>query len=516
MKLPTPQELGFPEKYEKWRPAQEQVIEIILHDEHRVSAICQGTGGGKTGGYVAGALISKKPTCIVTESKGLQQQLMDDFSGCGMVSLMGRKNYICGMKDDYTCEDGYPAQCPYRNTPMCPSSQAEMRMATSYLGVTNYAKWTHSRKFGQGMNHWQQVIFDEGDVAYDALADAMQVTLHHKEVNKTLGMDFLEQVDDFKPWKSWAGAAKDVASDALVLARRKMIGANPSVADIRHFNHMTNLVRRLNTLATASARDWVVDQVDRGFQFDPISPGRYCESALLLRVPRVVIISATIRPKTMFMLGIGQDNFSFREFPSEFDPARSPVYWVPTMRVDGKAHDLSQLWLKHDQIAARRRDVKGIVHTISYNRRDQILEQSRFASSMFVNERGEPPTRMVDEFKMADPGAILVSPSVGRGYDFPDDHCRWQLVLKVPFEPPSKIQKARQAVDKEYVYYRAMQYLVQAFGRDMRGPKDWSERFICDNHFGEWFMPRYGHLAPRSFHATYKIADILPKPLRLS
>lgn len=519
MKIPKPHELGLPEKYQSYRPDQEDFITNIVRGTKRVTASCAPTGFGKLVAIIVAALISKIPTCIVTMSNGLIQQALDEFGSIGLVALLGRNNYTCGMKDDYTCEDGYPAQCPYKGTPMCPSTQAELRMAVSYLGITNYSKWTSSHKYGTGMSHWQQVIFDEAHFAYDALASAMQVKLHQKEIERTLGVDFLTEVDDFKPWKHWAATTRVIAEQELVDARKKLIRtSNPTLTQIRHYFHMRNLTRKLATLATAGAREWVVDpfttEHSGGFVFDPISPGRYVESSLLMKVPKVAMVSATLRPKSMYIIGIGNDNFSFKEYDSRFNPARHPIYWVQTMRVDGKARDLSMLWLRHDQLAAKRQDRKGIVHSISYERQEQLFLASRFRGNMILNRRGEDIMSKIDDFRLAGPGTELISPSVGTGFDFADSQCRWQLVLKVPFEPPSKIQKARQALDKEYVYYRAMQYLVQAFGRDVRSSTDWAEAIICDDHFGEWFMPRYGHLAPKSFHQVYRATSVLPQPIK--
>lgn len=31
------------------------------------------------------------------------------------------------------------------------------------------------------------------------------------------------------------------------------------------------------------------------------------------------------------------------------------------------------------------------------------------------------------------------------------------------------------------------------------------------NHM-QWFLPRYGHLAPKSFHRIFKQVDVLPQP----
>lgn len=514
MAVPTPQQIGLPPKFDSWRPAQAEALRWLLAQHKRVKALLGPTGFGKTAVYVAYAKLTGLPTCFITESRGLQDQLMGDFGSIGMVDIRGRRNYTCDLKPDYTCEDGYASRCPYKGTVACPSSQAEMRAATSSLVVTNYDKWTASRKFGQGLAHIQQVVFDEGHTAPDALARAMQVILHAKEIEETLALDFpmASQAGEMVNWKPWAASARADAEREMLIAREKLREHNPKSALVRHYLHMRNLTRRLATLATAQSENWVADSIEKGYQFDPIRPGRYAESALLLHVPSIVIVSATLRPKTLFMMGLGKGTFEFREFDSEFDKKRCPIYYVPTMRVDVRAKDLAMLWVRLDQIAAKRTDRKGIVHTISYARRDEVLNSSRFSGSMMVNQKGEAPTWMVDEFKRARPGAILVSPSVGAGFDFPKQACEWQFVCKIPFpDGRSKILQARQADDKEYGAYQAINKLVQIFGRGMRSREDSCENFIADDHL-QWFLPRYGHLAPKWFHNFFQEVTVLPQP----
>ena len=514
MKIPSPHEVGLPDKFSKWRAGQEDAIARMLEGKKRVDALCMPTGAGKSPAYVAFALLSKQPTCIVTNSRGLQDQLMDDFSSIGMVDIRGRNNYECQMKEGCTCEEGYASSCGYKGTIACPSSQAEMRAASSSLVVTNYAKWCHSRKWGQGMSHFTQVIFDEGHECPQALASAMQVILHHREIEQDLKLDFLtgEEALDVANWKPWASFARATAETEMIKAQAQITGvANPKPAWVRHYTHMRNLCRRLAIVQLARANDWIVEEIEQGFQFDPIRPAKYAESALLLKVPRIIVISATLRPKTMFMTGVGKQDFDFTEYSSDFDPARCPIYWVPTMRVDSRQTDMSLLWMRIDQTLAKRQDRKGIIHTVSYARRDEVKSRSRFGQYMMVNPKGEPPTGMIDEFRLAPPGSILVSPSVGSGYDFPGKDCEFQIMCKIPFPPPSKIVKAREAADPEYRSYQAMQTMVQCFGRGMRSRSDSCESFIFDDHL-EWFKPKFAHLAPSSFHAFFKKVAVLPQP----
>jgi Rad3-related DNA helicase len=440
---------------------------------------------------------------------------MLDFESIGLVSLKGRANYECKMKPGYTCETGYAGGCPYKGTVACDCSKAEIKAAISMKVVTNYDKWMAAKRFGQGMSHFEQVIFDEAHNASGAIARAMQTTLNHREIGDGLKVDFPKgaAADSMDAWKSWAQLTRVLAEQAMQAALARITGvADPKQAWIKHYTHMRNLVRRLSILATCRASNWIVEQVEEGYQFDPIRIGQYAESTLLLRVPKIIMVSATLRPKTLFLCGIPQSDFVFREFLSDFNPARCPIYYIPTMRVDSRAPDLALLWVKLDQIAAKRRDRKGIIHTVSYARQAEIAQRSRFFDSMIINPKGEPATETVELFKSMGPGAILVSPSVGEGQDFVGDACRWGFLCKIPFEPPSRIVKAREADDKEYRMYQAAQNMEQVFGRGMRGKSDWCEGFICDEHLN-WFLPRARHLVTRSFHRRFQCVGNVPAPI---
>lgn len=513
-RFPTPREVGLPDHFDHWRPAQQEAISFLQQSTKRIRALCAPTGFGKTDTVVTDALLSKKPTAFVTESRALQDAYMDRYISIGMVDLRGRHNYSCLLHpdQDYRCDQGYAARCPAKGTHKCPASFAEMRASASYSVVTNYDKWIHSRKFGQGLAHIQRVVFDEGDEAVNAISRAMQVILHHKEIEGTLGLSFPDphEAHFFDTWRVWAVEARAICEIQMLLARDKIIGVHPRPSWVKHYLHLRHLMRRLSILATAAKDNWVVEELPKGYQFDPISVARYSEFALFLKVPEIVIISATLRPKTLHMLGVAKGSFDFREFLSEFDPVRCPIYYVPTMRVDYKATDFSPLWLRLDQIASPRRDRNGIVHSISYLRADDILSRSRWRDSMLVNERGEPATEMVNLHKASYPGSILVSPSVGRGFDFKFKDSEWQLICKVPFPPPSKILEARTAFDADYPRYIAWQKLAQAAGRIMRDKADRGETFICDDHL-TWFM-RYSYLAPKSFAQFLKRVDVLPQP----
>lgn len=459
-------------------------------------------------------MASNKRSIILTSTRSLMTQYMDDFEEIGMVDIQGRVNYPCDLKPDYTCEDGKAARCPYWGSVACPYSQAEIKVRSSSLVVTNYAKWFSTSKFNGPFEGFQQLILDEAHGAPEALSATMQILLHHKEVEEVLEVPFLNgsEAGEFINWKRWAKGAWEVCNDAVTEAAKRMGGVDPKASWVRHYTHMCSLQQRLMTLSTANPKDWIVDELEDGFQFDPIRPAKYAELKLFSKIPRIILTSATIRPKTLFMLGLSKERFDFLEFPSDFDSSRCPTYHIPTMRNDHRQSDFTLLYLKADQIMARRGDRKGVIHTISWKRRDEVLDCSKYSSRMLSNIKGESATAIIERFKASPPPTVLVSPSMGTGVDFADEACEYQIILKIPFQDGrSKIVKARQEADPEYGPYQAMQNLVQMVGRGMRSKSDMCESFILDDH-ASWFIPRYAGFAPKSFHQFYKETNIIPSP----
>jgi Rad3-related DNA helicase len=366
-----------------------------------------------------------------------------------------------------------------------------------------------------GLGDFQRVIFDEAHNAPEELASALQVRISYHEIEEMLGQEFPKDRESLAAWKSWASRVRMVCQFKLLEAKVKVYGARElKHSAIREYQHLVNLNRKLGVVAQLRPADWIVDEWVYGYQFDPIRIARYSESTLFLRIPRVSFFSATIRPKTLAILGV-DDDYDFWDYPSTFDPRRSPVRWVSTVRVDHRlTPEQAKVWgMRVDQIVQRRYDRRGMIHTVSYKKRNELLEMSDFRPIMMSNFEGDITSQVVQKFKATPPPVVLVSPSVTTGYDFPYDDCRYQIIGKIPFpDSRSKIIKARQDADPEYGPYLAMQQLVQSAGRIMRAPDDWGETIIIDDH-AEWFIPKFKSLAPQWFLDVYDKAHSLPKPL---
>lgn len=511
-----PTDLGLPAKFSEWRDNQLIALERALSVTKRFTVDCLPTGSGKTLYYIALAKLLGLRTAFVVSTKGLADQILEDFVGTGIRDIRGKANYECTYKPDYTCEDGHTGRCPLKGTSDCAFTKAYNGARTNPLVLTNYSFWISVHKYGLGLGKFDMVVFDEAHQAFKELASALQIRLSFREINELLGTDFPRNPESTTnaEWKIWANATRKIADQAVKASQVRIGGsATPKITWTREFNHLRNLVRKLATVALMRPADWIVEIQDWGFQFDPIRVGRYSESTLLLKIPRVVPISATIRPKTMYMLGVGEKDFDFMEHPSDFPPENSPIYIIPSQRVDYKHPDKSTMVLRMDQfIGAKRMDRKGAIHTVSYDLRDTLYRQSSLAHIFMSNfNEKETTSSVVNRFKLAEPPRALVSPSVGTGYDFSDDDARYNLICKIPFpDGRSKINKARQEEDKEYGGHVAASSLEQMCGRGTRSMQDWCENAIFDDNFIQWFLRRYQHFFTKNFLARCRVVTSIP------
>jgi Rad3-related DNA helicase len=216
---------------------------------------------------------------------------------------------------------------------------------------------------------------------------------------------------------------------------------------------------------------------------EPLMAADYAEEYLWRGSNRILLTSATMNLKTVEMLGLQSEEYHYRNYTSDFPVVNCRLIHVPTVSVK---HNMSgedrRKWLdRHTEIIKTRTDRKGIIHTKSYERAEEIYRHSPFKSMMIIHEQGATAAA-VEAFKASKEPCILVSPSVGTGYDFPGDQCRYQIISKIPFtDSRDPILQAREKFDKEYGLYIMAQDLVQMTSRGNRSKTDWCENFIIDD-----------------------------------
>jgi Rad3-related DNA helicase len=525
--LPPPTFFDLPEKFSEWRVNQSQAVQDIAMCSTRFMTFVGPTGVGKSLIYIAAAVASGERTLVLTSTNPLLEQIMEDF-GDLCVPIKGKSNYRCRqLGHDITCDKGpcnYGQSCQWRDSG-CKYFDQVRKAARAEIVITNYAFWIYNNKARLGAEEGEQggigdfgmLICDEAHDSPNKVADAYQVTFSTRnEIEKYL-LQTYSWKEDRRELSGWVREAKyeveGLYKDAKAAGRtERTFQAATAKRKLKECSEILNSDGSGSNTVVVADKKWGKLRVAVAWPFDRSM------QVLFRSIPKVVFTSATVRSKTVEMLGVDIEECTLVEYPHIIPIERRMLYHIPTIRLNFRTKDIEmQKWLTRiDQIAKPRLGTNGIVHPVSYARRNMILKASKYSSRMMSHGKKDL-AEVIEQFKSypfhADDGRILVSPSVTTGYDFPGDTARWQVIGKIAYPDTSDpVTKERCKRDDEYGPYVAMQTLVQTVGRIVRGADDWGESFIIDDNIG-WFMQRYDRFAPGWFTGSYRRLTGVPQPM---
>jgi ATP-dependent DNA helicase DinG len=505
--IPDPPDFDMPPRFVSWRPQQREAVGRILSHPDRLLALNIPTGVGKSLVYMAGAVLLGGRTVVLTSTKALQRQLLMEFSSLGAVEVRGRGSYPCRLDGRRTADEGVcraGVKCPHKEGG-CYYQDAITRARSSSLVVTNYAFWMVA---GARLGRFDTLVLDEGHAGPEWLYSHLSVSLDLRRVSRLLGdpLQFPE-LDDLAWWTCRVQSNLTDLADELIKG-----GINPESSHVlRTIERVRREMEVLGRISLTPA-NLVIDQPRPDlYQIDPIKVGGYAEPLLFHNTPRVVVLSSTLSSKTLHLLGQHTDVLAFA---SPFPVSSRPVYIITTVGLSHRSSsaDLA-LWLNLiRQAVGSRSDRKGILHTVSYDRASHVVKGLN-APGLISHDRTSL-RKAVEKFKTSSPPALLVSPALSTGYDFPGEECRYQIIGKVAFpDNRSPIQQARAKVDPMLPFYQAVQELIQTCGRGVRSMDDYCENIVIDRH-ADWLLQRGAKFVPPWFSQAVKITQTIPKPTR--
>lgn len=509
-----PELLGFPEKFTAFRPAQEEAIEHILTSERRFCAIGAPPGVGKSGIAYAAARLFGGRTVILTATRGLQDQYLGTrFER--LSDVRGRSNYRCW--EGGSCEDGLHLGCGDREG--CPAIGAGKVWRASDVGTTNYAYWLAAKEVGEV----DTLILDEAHLAPDWLSASLDFHISERECREA-DIDILPLPgEDFERWQALSGVIINGTNKFYEwkkhLAASLHGGARERAS--RELKKAAGFLERAQRLTEIDPSNWVIERTEgndegRVWKFSCVWPGRYKER-LFKHIPRVILMSATLRPKLLGILGIKREDCDFREWGRQFPLINGPVIWVPTAKMSAKIKPEAELvWMNRiGEIMDWGRDRRGLVHTVSFARAKQISEAHGKSHRLYLNGAADPnsgrASDVYQEFLHSPMNSVLVSPSFSTGWDFEGEAAEWQIIAKIAFpDTRSKVMQARTQQDPGYGNYLAAQELVQGSGRIVRSEVDRGVTFLIDDQWN-WFRAAAADHLPKWFKVRRE--ETLPRPL---
>lgn len=448
-------------------------------------------------------------TLILTSTKSLQDQYVEDFGGL-LADIRGQGNYDCiqlldggeyehlaipdkygrTKKVDYgPCRTG--VTCPLKDSDCHYWGKALPSARSANLVIANYSYWMAMQE-NNDLGKFDLIVLDEGHSTMQEISSALATSLSPEDF-AVIQADGPRD-ESIARWKDWGAHYHTVITGRIDSLTHMVRLGNSDYETISEISQLKGIKSKLSTIAKIN-NEWVVERKGKSVEFDSVWPAQYAEEILFRGVKKVVILSATLVPKTVEM--IGPTKFDFLSYDSSFPLERRPVYYMPSVRMNWKATDeMKRAWMKViDSILAARLDRKGIIHTVSYKRRNEMFQMSGMSEVMVTHDSNNTRIQL-KAFKSMPPPAYFLSPSVGTGVDLPFDECTVQIIPKIPYpDTRPKVMQARHERDEEYTSYIAAAEMVQMSGRGMRGSTDACETFVVDDNW-KWFRNKYRHFFP--------------------
>lgn len=202
----------------------------------------------------------------------------------------------------------------------------------------------------------------------------------------------------------------------------------------------------------------------------------FIKDTLNLSNVRFIKLPPTFEPSNKKLIFFNQQPLSYRTLA---DPAVEIRLLAAVRRVCEKHAALGE---------------KGIILAPSFALCDKIAKTCSGIAGLttFEHRPGDALSAILGEFKEFDAGsAVLISPSLYEGIDLPEDHCRFQVLVKAPFASLGD-RRMKHILDNYPRIYELMTLLkiVQGAGRGVRTATDWCVTYALDANIARlWRSP---------------------------
>lgn len=535
-----------PAKFAQLRSHQSPAIteiETAYRSGAKVVILDAPTGSGKTIiGEVSRQVRGVARTLYVCTTKTLQQQFLADFPYAALIQ--GRANYpthdhpedfprVSAANCTAKVTDPGPQCVACEETGFAPTSQRSLHCAychpvdacpyrvaketalqRSQLTVANTAYFLSEANFVRRMSgHFGLVIVDEADTLEQVLMSHVELSLTDRQL-RLLDVGKPKKVTKAESWLEWL---EEAYSSALNLAdvwaksvesfeSRGEVPPAKNVAAVDEYERLAAKIATIKREVRDAPDNWIYDKA-KGSVLRPIEVAPYAKQYLWDHAERWLLMSATTISAEQMADDLGLElPYTSVEVPSTFDPARRPVYVLPSASMTHKTKDVEypKMFRAVAEVVAARPDVRILVHTVSYDLAKQTTDylRARFRGrTVLTYTRASDREETLRKFRQS-PGSVLVASSMDRGVDLPYDECRVVIVAKVPWPNLGDKQVAARVYGtgsrgRSWFAVQAIRTLVQMSGRAMRAADDECETFILDSQFHTNLWAQWSRLFPR-------------------
>lgn len=415
--------------------------------EHDVVVLEAPTGIGKS---LVGYLTTQdyKKSLYITHSIGLQSQIVRDYPDVRLIK--GRSNYSTLLYPDrfneyqnLSCGDcnarkvgagddsrwecdwcGDKRGCPYEREKNL-ALYAQVAVVNSAYALT---EWNGPGRF----SNRDLVVWDECDTAEKDLMGHVEVV-----VPKYLQLGQPRFITKPEAWAEWVEQAiPELRSYIAKRVGNKDVKVQRQVKRLKELaDNMTGFKRGLETGET----EWILQAEQDKLSFRPVKVDSLGQKMIWRHGRKWLLMSATVISPEVLLENLGySDSFGFVKLPSTFKVENRKIIPKPTVNMSKKnleenPDDLTRLLTAVQSILDNHPKDRILIHSVSYKLTESIVRSiSDNCRNVYSYTQSRDKQAALDKY-LDTPGAVLVGPSLDRGVDLPDDACRCQILVKVPY-----------------------------------------------------------------------------------
>lgn len=200
-----------------------------------------------------------------------------------------------------------------------------------------------------------------------------------------------------------------------------------------------------------------------------------------------VLVSATIGDVGSYKDNLGIRTAKEDKVDSYFDFSKSPIFISNNVYFtkQNKQRVLPQMVSMITGICKQFINFKGVIQTGSFEN-TQLLYESLpidIKSRCLIYKDNAEKANMI-EWHKASHNTILIGPTLNEGVDLPGEHCRFIIMMKVPYPNlGDPLVQAKMQLFPKWYDSETSNAVIQGIGRGNRFDKDWCITYILDGCF---------------------------------
>lgn len=490
----SPTDLDLPKTFTGWRNHQLETALKAAHSSRYAFLIDGPTGCGKSLIAATVQRVKEEQVVYLCSTKQLQKQILQDFPYAR--TLEGRGNYKClkfpgafpTLSADH-CTNSKRTPCHLIDG--CPYLMAKRRALSADLAVLNYSYFLAEANHAGSFSGVKILVADECDTIEDQLMNFVELKITQKQLDR-LGIEPPRFKTKFESWIPWAREVNISLNREIDELNHRIDSTDEwspiDISILKRVKSLEHLASKLGFFIKEVDKDWVWYPQEAEWSFKPVWISKYAESTLWAHADKVLGMSATVLDPRQMSKNIGLRDYGYMALPSPFPKESRPVVYEPWASLTAKTmnEQLPRLGSGVRQVLDKHPNDKVLVHTVSY--RVQQYLAGVVPKDRLLTHRTFDRAQKLKELKESDKPLVLLSPSMARGVDLPDEECRVIIIAKVPYPDlgdPQISKRVHASRDGNAWYaYKTVSTIVQMAGRATRSATDHSTVYILDEQFG--------------------------------